>query len=77
MGSDSSETFGPLPVAGTNFNISINTGSEAEANKIFNGISAGGKIVLPMGKTFWESYFGMCVDKFGISWMVSYEYNKK
>ena len=77
MGSDSSEAFGTATVAGNNFSISITADSEAEADKLFNAISAGGKITMPMGKTFWESYFGMCIDKFGINWMMSYDYNKK
>lgn len=77
MGSDASLAFGPAPVAGTNFSLSVNADSEAEADKIFNALSAGGKVTMPMSKTFWESYFGMLTDKFGISWMVSFELNKK
>ncbi len=77
QGSDSSLAFGPAPVAGTNFSISISAESEAEADKLFNAISAGGKVTMPLGKTFWGSYFGMCVDKFSISWMISYAHNNK
>ena len=77
MGSDTSSAFGPAPVAGTNFSLSVNTDSEAEADKIFKALSAGGKVTMPMSKTFWGSYFGMLTDKFGIAWMVSFELNKK
>lgn len=77
MGSDSSEAFGKATVAGNNFSISITADSEAEADKLFNSISSGGQVTMPLGKTFWGSYFGMCVDKFGIAWMMSYDYNKK
>jgi PhnB protein len=73
MGSDSSEAFGHASVIGNNFSISINATSRQEADRIFNGISAGGKVTMPMSDTFWGSYFGMCVDKFGIQWMMSYD----
>ena len=73
MGSDSSEAFGHATVIGTNFSISVNADTDEEADKLFNGLSAGGKVTMPMGKTFWGSYFGMFTDKFGIQWMVSHE----
>jgi PhnB protein len=77
MGSDAPEGFGPPNIAGNNFSVSINTESEAEATKIFNGLSAGGKITMPLDKSPWGSFFGMFTDKFGINWMVSYEFGKK
>ena len=77
MGSDSSDAFGQATIVGTNFTISINTTSQEEADKLFNGLSAGGKVTMPMDKTFWGSYFGMFVDKFSIQWMVSFEQNKQ
>ncbi|WP_321296376.1 VOC family protein [Marinifilum fragile] len=73
MGSDSIEAFGPLPTQGNNFSLSLNTDSKEEADRIFAGLSAGGKVIMPMDKTFWGSYFGMFTDKFGIQWMVSFE----
>jgi PhnB protein len=62
---------------GTNFYVSINAESEEEADKLFNGLSAGGQVFMPLEKTFWGSYFGMCKDKFDIQWMMSYEYNQQ
>jgi PhnB protein len=76
MGSDSSEAFGQATVVGNNFSISINAESEEEADKLFNALAEGGQIKMPLGKTFWGSYFGMLTDKFGIAWMMSYDYNK-
>ena len=73
MGSDSSEAFGHNEVKGNNFSISINTKEEAEATRLFNELSAGGSIKMPMNKTFWGAYFGMFTDKFGIHWMVNCE----
>ncbi len=61
---------------GTNFQISISAESEEEADKLFNGLSTGGKVLMPMEKTFWGDYFGMLTDKFDVQWMVNYDYNK-
>lgn len=77
MGSDSSEAFGQATVAGNNFSISITADSKAEADKLFNAVSAGGQVTMPLADTFWGSYFGMCTDKFGIAWMMSYDEPKK
>lgn len=74
MGADASEAFGPAPTIGNNIALSIATSTQEEADKIFNGLAEGGTIAMPMAKTFWNSYFGMLIDKFGINWMVSYEY---
>lgn len=73
MGSDTSEAFGQVTTVGNNISVSINTDSQEEADKLFNGLSAGGKITFPMEKTFWGAYFGMFIDKFGINWMVNFD----
>ncbi|WP_433835348.1 VOC family protein [Flavobacterium anhuiense] len=75
MGSDSHPRYGDVGF-GDNFSISINTESTEEADKIFNGLSAGGKVEMPMDNTFWGSYFGMFKDKFGVNWMVSFDKNE-
>jgi len=75
MGSDTSEAYGKVNL-GTNFAISVNVESIEEADKIFNGLSAGGKVQMPMEKTFWGAYFGMFTDKFGINWMVNFDSNE-
>ena len=72
MGSDSNSQSGDV-VMGANVSISINTESRAEADKLFNGLSAGGNAFMPMNNTFWGAYFGMFIDKFGIHWMVNYD----
>ena len=77
MGSDSSEAFGKTVQPGDNFSISVNAESEEEAKRIFNGLSAGGTIKMPLEKTFWGALFGMFTDKFGIHWMMNYDYEKK
>lgn len=77
MGSDSSEAFGHSTVIGNNFSISINTDTAEEADKLFNGLSAGGAVSMPMDKTFWGAYFGMFTDKFGINWMINFDEAQK
>ena len=72
-GSDSSEAFGQATVQGNNFSISINCNSVEETTRIYNELSAGGTIKMPLNKTFWGAYFGMFTDKFGIHWMVNCE----
>ena len=71
MGSDTSEGFGPPVTVGNNFSVSITTDSKDNADNFFKKLSAGGQVGMPMGETFWGSYFGMFTDKFGINWMVN------
>ena len=73
MGSDSSEAFGLATTEGNNFSISINCDNVEEVTRIYNELSVGGKIKMPLNKTFWGAYFGMFTDKFGIHWMVNSE----
>lgn len=77
MGSDANEHFGQTAQFGTNVSVSINTASEAEAQQLFDGLSAGGTIAMPLEKTFWGAFFGMFTDQFGIHWMVNYDYEQK
>ncbi|WP_242927669.1 VOC family protein [Pontibacter vulgaris] len=77
MGSDSSEAFGQVTTVGNNFSISINAENEEEAKRLFEGLSAGGNITMALNKTFWGALFGMFTDKFGINWMVNYDYEQK
>jgi PhnB protein len=57
--------------------ISISAESKAEADKLFNGLSAGGTVEMPISDSPWGSYFGMFRDKYGIEWMVDYDANYK
>ena len=72
MATDVLESMGQQLTVGNNFSISVNADSKEEADRLFNGLSAGGKVELEMQKTFWGSYFGMFSDKFGIQWMISH-----
>jgi PhnB protein len=59
--------------------ISISAESKEEADKLFNGLSEGGQIEMPISNSPWGSYFGMFRDKYGIEWMVDFDpkYNGK
>jgi PhnB protein len=50
--------------------LSIEVKTEAEAERAFNGLSKGGQVKMPLGKTFFSPRFGMVNDRFGVSWMV-------
>ncbi|MDB6068562.1 MAG: phnB, partial [Pedosphaera sp.] len=53
------------------FKLSYAVETQAEAERAFNALAAGGKVEMPLTKTFWSPSFGMLVDRFGVSWMVS------
>ncbi len=50
--------------------LSLDAASDAEAKRLFDALSDGGQVQMPLGKTFFASSFGMVADKFGVSWMV-------
>src|SRR5688572_2481189 len=77
MGSDTGGEWASSYKQGNNFSISITTDTKEEADKLFNGLSTGGTVTMPLSKTFWSDNFGMLTDKFGINWMVSLEQKKK
>jgi PhnB protein len=75
MGSDR-PSGGESAVIGDVFSIAVAPDSEEEAIRIFNELSAGGEVTMPLEKTFWNALFGTLTDKFGIQWMVNYEYEQ-
>ncbi len=58
-------------VAGTNMSISISGDNEAELTDYYNKLVEGGKVEQPLTKAPWGDTFGMCIDKFGVFWMVN------
>jgi len=70
MGNDVLDYMGRVNENENRSKISINTESREEADKLFNGLSAGGSVEVPIGDSPWGSYFGMFRDKYGIEWMV-------
>jgi PhnB protein len=50
--------------------LSLSVANDAEAERVFAALGEGGKVMMPMGKTFFSSRFGMVTDRFGVGWMV-------
>ena len=73
MGNDVPEMMGQVNENENRSKISISAESKEEADKLFNGLSAGGKVEAPIGDSPWGSYFGMFRDKYGIEWMVDFD----
>jgi len=72
MGSDKHPAFQDVPF-GNNIQLSLSVNTKDEADRLFQSLSGGGKVEMPMADTFWGDYFGMLSDKFGIQWMISYK----
>jgi PhnB protein len=53
------------------FSLSLQINSVADAERFFAGLAEGGKVVMPLEKTFWAARFGMVVDRFGIPWLIN------
>ena len=56
------------------FSVSYSVPNKDEAERAFKALSQGGTVIMPLAKTFWAECFGMCMDRFGISWMVNCEH---
>jgi PhnB protein len=54
-----------------NIQLSIGLDDEAKTNEIFNKLSEGGTVTMPLAKQFWGDIFGMLQDKFGVDWMLN------
>lgn len=71
MGTDAPKEMGFTVVVGNNMHISLEPDSRLEAKRLFDELSAGGNITMPLQEMFWGAYFGSFTDKFGINWMVN------
>ena len=72
MASDVMEIMGKVTENDNRNTISITAESREEADKLFNGLSQGGKVEMPIADGPLGSYFGMFADKFGVQWMVDF-----
>ncbi|MBS1667633.1 MAG: VOC family protein [Bacteroidetes bacterium] len=75
MGNDVPEIMGRVNENENRSKISISAESKEEADKLYNGLSAGGTVEMPIGDSPWGSYFAMFRDKYGMEWMVDYDPN--
>lgn len=72
MASDIVPSAGHKLEKGNHMYISLHLESKEEADRIFNGLSIGGEVEMPMQDQFWGDYFGSFIDKFGIGWMINF-----
>ncbi len=70
-----SDSMPDQPVStGNNFSLSLDFKDNSSLDSCFQKLTEGGSITMPLGDTFWNAYFGMCQDKFGIGWMFNHDY---
>ena len=72
MATDSLESLGQKLNQGNNYYITLSPDTREEADRLFNGLSAGGRVEMPMADMFWGDYFGCFADKFGVQWMITH-----
>ena len=77
MGSDVPEILGKVNENENRYKVSISTESREEADRLFNGLSKGGTVEMPIGDSPWGSYFAMFRDKYGIEWIVDFDYTNQ
>ena len=75
IANDVPDFMGPVSENENRSKISISADSREEAEKLFNGLSAGGEIEGPIGDSPWGTYAGMFRDKYGIEWIVEFDPN--
>ena len=73
MGSDTPSFMGTHNENENRSKISISAESKEEADRIYNGLSAGGQVEMPIQDSPWGSYFGMFRDKYGFEWMIDFD----
>ncbi len=69
MGTDAPEEMGFNVNFGNNVYISLEPDTREETKRLFNALSAGGKITMELQDMFWGAYYGSCTDKYGVQWM--------
>lgn len=69
MGTDAPESMGFNVVMGNNIHINLSPDTRQETRRLFEGLSAGGKVTMDLQDMFWGDYYGSCTDKFGVRWM--------
>jgi PhnB protein len=69
MGTDAPESMGFKLHNGNTMHINLEPDTHEETKRLFDALSQGGTITMELEDTFWDAYFGSCIDKFGVSWM--------
>jgi len=73
MGTDAPKEMGFTLTKGNNMHICIEPETREEADRLFNKLSAGGNVTMPMADMFFGAYFGEFSDKYGINWMINFQ----
>lgn len=68
-GTDATQSMGFELKPGNNVYINLEPDTREETDKLFAGLSEGGKVTMPLQIMFWGDYYGSCTDKFGVQWM--------
>ncbi len=76
IANDIPESMGRVSENENRSKIKISTESKEEADKLFNGLSVGGKVEMPIADSPWGSYFAMLRDKYGIEWIIEFSKTK-
>lgn len=76
MGTDAPEREDYVLKLGNNIYINLEPDSKEEVDRLFAGLSEGGKIEMEPKIMFWGDYWGACIDKFGVQWMFNYPMSK-
>lgn len=76
MGSDTPSAMGSVTV-GNNTSLAIGAQSRQEAQSLFEGLSAGGTVTMPLNEAPWNALFGMLTDRFGFAWMINFDLSKE
>lgn len=69
MGTDAPESMGFKVTLGDNVHINLDPDTKEETKRLFDALSAGGKVTQELQVMFWGAYYGSCTDKFGVNWM--------
>ena len=72
MGCDTTEIFSPPAKFGNNITLTISPASDAETQRLYDALSAGGAIEFPLQKTFWADLYTVFTDKFGTCWALNF-----
>jgi PhnB protein len=69
MGTDAPESMGFHITFGDNVQVMLEPDTRTETQRLFEALSSGGEVMMPLEDMFWDAYFGMCKDRFGVLWM--------
>lgn len=69
MGTDAPESMGFKMQSGNQFHINLEPDTREETQRLFDALSAGGKVTMELQDTFWGAFYGSCTDRFGVQWM--------